>query len=133
MPKSLEPVCRISLRSALRVRDAASCSHPVDLAGADRLNGAEAVAVKEFAFEKISHCGETYVRVRSHVQAAAARNTSGPIWSKKMNGPTIRLLAEGSARLTLKPPTRSRIRVTIIVSTKGGVPLDCFSARLCRP
>src|SRR5271168_1902509 len=41
-----------------------------------------------------------------------ARNTAGPKWSKKMNGPTMRERADGSARCTWKPP-RSTERGTI--------------------
>ena len=44
-----------------------------------------------------------------------SRNSDGPIWSKKMNGPTICRCAEGSARRTSKLP-RSRARGTITVS-----------------
>ena len=43
------------------------------------------------------------------------RNSAGPIWSKKMNGPTICRFGAGSARRTSKPP-RSRARGTISVS-----------------
>src|SRR5829696_3561043 len=46
-----------------------------------------------------------------------APRTSGPIWSRKMKGPTMRLLTEGSARRTLKPSTSSRARVTPTAST----------------
>src|SRR3712207_3198779 len=43
-----------------------------------------------------------------------------------MNGPTMRRRAEGSTRLTRKPSTRSRTRVTTIVSNAGGKGSDCF-------
>src|SRR5262245_18566744 len=43
------------------------------------------------------------------------RNSAGPIWSKKMKGPTICVWAAGSARRTSKPP-RSRARVTMTCS-----------------
>src|SRR5271167_2632774 len=41
-----------------------------------------------------------------------ALNTAGPKWSKKMNGPTMRERADGSARCTWKPP-RSTERGTM--------------------
>src|SRR6266446_9786845 len=44
------------------------------------------------------------------------RSTTGPIWSKKMKGPTIRRRMDGSARRTSKPSPRSRVRGTITVS-----------------
>src|SRR6267378_4201376 len=44
------------------------------------------------------------------------RNTTGPIWSKKMKGLTIRRRMDGSARRTSKPSPRSRVRGTITVS-----------------
>src|SRR6266850_40699 len=47
------------------------------------------------------------------------RNVTGPIWSKKMNGPTMRRRAEGSARRTWKPFPRSRVGATI---TSSGSP-----------
>src|SRR5580700_5676340 len=40
------------------------------------------------------------------------RNSTGPKWSKKMKGPTMRRLTWGSARRTVKPP-RSTLRGTI--------------------
>jgi hypothetical protein len=46
-----------------------SCGHPVDFAGADRLNSAEAVPVQEFAFEKVRHRSKADVRMRRHVEA----------------------------------------------------------------
>jgi hypothetical protein len=48
------------------------------------------------------------------------RNSAGPIWSKKMNGPTICLCVEGSARRTEKPP-RSRARGTMTISMASQV------------
>jgi hypothetical protein len=45
-------------------------------------------------------------------------NSAGPIWSKKIKGPTIWRLGLGSARRTSKPP-RSRARGTITVSIKS--------------
>src|SRR5262245_57318152 len=40
------------------------------------------------------------------------RNSAGPKWSKKMNGPTMRDCADGSARRTAKSP-RSTVRGTM--------------------
>src|SRR5262245_54065170 len=47
-----------------------------------------------------------------------SRNSAGPIWSKKMKGPTICRSGEGRARRTEKPP-RSRVRGTITVSIRS--------------
>ena len=55
------------------------------------------------------------MRVRPHVHASPSRNSAGPIWSKKMKGPTICRCVDGSARRTSKLP-RSRARGTITVS-----------------
>ena len=49
------------------------------------------------------------------VTTVPGANTAGPIWSKKMNGPTIWRFGAGSARRTSKPPM-SRARGTITVS-----------------
>src|SRR4051812_45836051 len=45
----------------------------------------------------------------------SVRNAAGPIWSKKMNGPTICRLVDGRARRTVISP-RSTARGTIRVS-----------------
>jgi hypothetical protein len=60
------------MRRSFRVCDAAPCGHPVDLAGAYRLNDSEAVAVHEFALEEIGYGGESDVRVRRYIKAAAS-------------------------------------------------------------
>src|SRR3954447_23367098 len=39
-------------------------------------------------------------------------SATGPIWSKKTYGPTVRFFAAGSARRTWKPSPRSRMRGT---------------------
>src|ERR1051326_7328371 len=46
-----------------------------------------------------------------------ATNCTGPIWSKKMNGPTICRRPCGSARRTAKPSPRSRTRGTTTSSS----------------
>jgi len=45
--------------------------------------------------------------------------STGPMWSKKMNGPTIRRFACGSTRATSKPP-RSRRRASMTSSIIAG-------------
>src|SRR3954467_10993115 len=45
----------------------------------------------------------------------SVRNAAGPIWSKKMNGPTICRLVEGRARRTVISP-RATARGTVSVS-----------------
>src|SRR6266404_4472406 len=49
------------------------------------------------------------------------RNVTGPIWSKKMNGPTMRRRGEGSARRTWNPFPRSRVGATI--TSSGSAPI----------
>src|SRR6185369_5068443 len=50
--------------------DARARRHPVDLAGADRLLVAEAVAMDDFAVEEIGHGRKPDVRMRAHVDRA---------------------------------------------------------------
>ena len=73
----LDPVQRAAFATraleALRMRDAAPGGHPVDLARADRLLVAQAVAVQEGAFEQERNGGQPNVRVGSDVQALAGR------------------------------------------------------------
>ena len=63
-------------------------------------------------------------------------STAGPIWSKKMNGPTIVRGRDGSVRWTLKPPKSCvtgvivcRIRSSL-VTMKAPVPQESRSGRL---
>jgi hypothetical protein len=58
---------------ALAVGNAAACGHPVDVAWADRLGIAQAVAVENAALEQERHRGETDMRMRPHFHAVAAR------------------------------------------------------------
>src|SRR5690606_34968616 len=44
--------------------------HPVDLAGMDRLLGADAVPVHDLAFEQVGDRGQPDVRMRTHVDTA---------------------------------------------------------------
>ena len=64
--------------ASLGVHDAASGQHPVDVAGADDLHRAEAVAVHEIAVEEVRHRREADVRVRSHVDAFAGHQLGWP-------------------------------------------------------
>ena len=102
---------------ALGMRDAAARRHPVHLAGAYRLFGADAVAMHDLSFEQVADGRQADVRMRPHIDGT--RNprleTTGPKWSKKMKGPTIRRLVNGSTRPTSKPP-RSRLRWSITSS-----------------
>src|SRR5271155_2992495 len=66
----------------------------------------------------ICGCGRTSM-------PSPALNTAGPKWSKKMNGPTMRERADGSARCTWKPP-RSTVRGTISCSMAS---LACASPK----
>src|SRR5437660_2681373 len=58
-------------RGALRMHDAGTCGHPVDVARLDPLNAAQTVAMHHRAFKKIGHRGEPDMRVRTHVHALA--------------------------------------------------------------
>src|SRR5436189_480561 len=52
---------------ALRVRNAAAGSHPIDGAGLDRLYGADAVAMNDASFEQVSHRRQPDMRVRTDI------------------------------------------------------------------
>ena len=63
------------------------------------------------------------------VAEAVGYDRVADMWSKKMKGPTMRRLAEGSARRTLKPSPRSRLAGTMSVS-KAFMPAPyCMRAR----
>jgi len=55
------------------VHDAAAGRHPVDLAGLDGHDAAQAVAVQDGALEQVADRGQPDVRVRPHVQPLARR------------------------------------------------------------
>src|SRR3569623_2413536 len=57
---------------ALGMHDAASCGHPVNLAGADRDRRAERVTVHDLAVEQLAHGREPDMRMWPHVEALAA-------------------------------------------------------------
>jgi hypothetical protein len=65
-------------RGALGMNDAAARGHPVQLAGADRLHRAEAVAVQDLAAEQIGHRGEADVGMRPDVESAAGAQQRRP-------------------------------------------------------
>ena len=67
----------------------------------------------DLAVEQIGDRGKADMRMRAHVEPLPARNTAGPKWSKNMNGPTMRVCADGSARRTAKPSPISTVRGTI--------------------
>src|SRR2546430_6678014 len=52
---------------ALRVRNAAARSHPIDGAGLDRLYGADAVAMNDASLEEIGHGRQPDMRVRTDI------------------------------------------------------------------
>jgi len=51
--------------------DAAAGVHPVHVAGADRLCGAQSIAVENLAFEQVRHRRQIDVRMRAHIEALA--------------------------------------------------------------
>jgi len=53
-------------RRPLRVHDAATRRHPVDVAGSDRSQRADAVAVHDLALEQVRDRREPDVRMRRH-------------------------------------------------------------------
>ena len=72
----MQPVQAIALGAplkpgALGMRDAAPGGHPVHLARTDGGEGAEAVAVLDFAVEQIGDGREPDMRMRAHVDAHA--------------------------------------------------------------
>jgi hypothetical protein len=84
--------------------DALARGHQIDRARLDRREGAERIAMVDRAGEQIGDGGEVDVRVRPDVDPAARRSFAGPIWSKKMNGPTVVRSRCGRVRWTLNPP-----------------------------
>src|SRR5207237_5051233 len=64
-------------RRALRMHNAAPGGHPIDVARADRLHRAEAIAMQDLALEEIRHRGEADVGMRPHVEALARRERHG--------------------------------------------------------
>jgi hypothetical protein len=62
----------------LGVRDAVARGHQVDLAGADDLLVAQAVAVQHLAFEHPGEGLQRRMRVRPHAQAPAGRKVRRP-------------------------------------------------------
>jgi hypothetical protein len=65
-------------RGALAVDDAAAGHHPVDVAGGDRLHGAERVAMQDLAIEQPGDGGQADVRMRPHVQPRTYRKIMRP-------------------------------------------------------
>src|SRR5579883_194982 len=57
----------------LRMRDAAPSGHPIDLAGADCLRGAQRIAMKDLARKEIGNGGEADMRMGAYVDASAGR------------------------------------------------------------
>ena len=101
-------------RRALRMDDAASRRHPVELARRITMRLPSEWRC-DLAVEQPGDGREPDMRMRPHVDALPDADPAGPIWSKKMKGPTICRSAEGSARRTSKPP-RSRARGTMTIS-----------------
>ena len=52
------------------MRDATARGHPVDLAGVNGLLEAEAVAMRDLAFEQVRHGRKADVRMRAYIDAA---------------------------------------------------------------
>ena len=77
MPKSGLAWVRLAAVGALGMGDAGAGGHPVDVAGHDRLVGAEAVAVQDLALEQVGDGGEADMRVRAHVEAASGEELAG--------------------------------------------------------
>ena len=107
---------------ALGMNDAAARRHQIDLARLDRRRGAKAVAVHDLAVEQIGDGGKADMWMRTYVQAAAGAEFRRPEWSKKINGPTMRVRADGSARRTEKPSPRSTVRgaITLAMASHAG-------------
>ena len=107
--------CATFRRRAFGMDDAAAGGHPVDRASPYWHRGAKAVAVHDFTVEQIGEGRKPNVRMRPHIDALTLAETAGPKWSKKINGPTMRRRACGSARRTEKSP-RSTLRGTMMSS-----------------
>jgi hypothetical protein len=96
--------------------DARAGGHPVHLAGTDGEVVAQVVAVQDLALEEIGAGGQADVRMRADVTPWPGRKSAGPMWSRKMKGPTIRRWAKGSTRPTSRPSPRSLRRPSKTIS-----------------
>src|SRR5437879_11254758 len=81
--------------AALRVDDAASRVHPVDVARADSLHRAKTVAMNDLAFEQIGHGGKADMRVRAHIQALPRRHPDRPHVIEEDEGADVTPAHEG--------------------------------------
>jgi hypothetical protein len=68
--------------------DTAPGGHQIHSARLDRPEGAERIAMVDRAGEQVGDGRKVDVRVRPHVDASPGGRCAGPIWSKKMKGPT---------------------------------------------
>ena len=82
-------------RRALGMDDAAPGRHPVDRAGADRLDAAEAVAVQDLAVEEIGHRRQPDMRMRPHVQPLARAEFRRPEMIEEDERPEGAAFGEG--------------------------------------
>ena len=89
--------------SALGMGDAPPGGHPVDVAGADRLGAAEAVAVQDLALEQVGHGGQADVRVRAHVQPPPGQELAGSHLVEEDEGADHLPLFRGQGAADLEP------------------------------
>ena len=73
----------------LRMGDPASGGHQVDGARLDALDGPQAVPMIDGARKKERDGCKIDVRMRANIDPLSGPSLAGPIWSKKMNGPTM--------------------------------------------
>ena len=111
-----------SFFEALGMGDAAPGDHPVHFAGADRLLGADAVAMHDLAVEEIGDGRRGRLRMRPDVHAAryARRRFASDRNDRRRRKALPSAGANGSTRPTWNPP-RSRRRESM-TSMPGGLP-----------
>ena len=63
---------------ALRMHDAAPRHHQVDVAGANRLQVAERIAVQDLTLEQVGHRRQVHMGMRAHVDALSGREVRRP-------------------------------------------------------
>jgi len=113
-------------RGALGMDDPAPGGHSIDRPRANGLHRSETVAVQDLAVEEIGHSGEADMRVGAHIETCAGRQYGWAHLIKNTNGPTVRRSPEGRTRRTSKPPPRSRVRGTMMVSIAAFIPHSFF-------
>ena len=107
---------------ALRMGDAATGRHPVDLTGPDGLHRADAVAMHDLALDQPGQGGETDMRVRPDIQPPARRQHGRAEMIEKHERPDHAALArrQGAPHLEIADILRPRHDDGFHVGTRLG-------------